>query len=274
MFFIFGAPRSGTTLLARMLAAHPQLAIPHETDCLVPMAFLCDRIRDPALGRRMVADLVLDSSGFAASLGEVLSRADVEDAIASAPYEPARMADAIYARFARHAGAEQAGDKSPNDLNFIRILDKTGFLAAPNKVVHLVRDVRDVMASLLRTGWGGDIDRYFPRQWCHVNLYLQAAMAGQDDRYLLIRYEDLVNDPASELGRACRLLGVPFSPALLEPSARDHARYRGQEVHRNLAQPISTDGIGRFRDTLDAARIAAYERQAGEALGAFGYTTG
>src|SRR4051812_34769788 len=30
-FFIFGCPRSGTSLLSRMLASHPRLAVPYES---------------------------------------------------------------------------------------------------------------------------------------------------------------------------------------------------------------------------------------------------
>lgn len=271
MFFIFGTARSGTTLLAQCLNAHPELVVPHETDFLVPMAFIHDRIRDPAVGRRLIIELIINSSEFAASLGEYLDAAGVEAAVLDCDYHPGAIATALYQRIAVQAGARQAGDKSPNDLNFIRILDKAGVLAEPARIVHIVRDVRDVMASLHRTGWAADLDRYFPRQWSNNNLYLHGAMHAAHARYHLLRYEDLVADPGAELARACRFLGVEFEPGMLDPGHRQHPRYQQMEFHAHLSQPVSTAHVGQHVGALDARQLAEYHRQAGEAMQVFGY---
>jgi len=271
MFFIFGTPRSGTTLLARILNAHSDIAMPHETDFIVPMAFVCDRVADPDVGRPLVARLVANSAGFAAGIGEFLDAEEVRALIADSAYAPLAMLDALYAAVARKAGKRLAGDKSPNDLNFVRILDKTGALAAPTRILHIVRDVRDVAASLRRTGWAPDLERYFARQWNHNNLYLHATFREDGDRYLLLRYEDLVADPAACIEAACRLLGVDFDPAMLSAPARAHARYRDMPHHARLGEAISADSVGQGRD-LPATLLQACERQAGEALQAFGYS--
>jgi hypothetical protein len=271
MFHVFGTPRSGTTLLARTLNAHPAIVVPHETDFLVPLAFLFDRIRDPVLGRSLIAEMAAGSAAFAGSLGEYLSAAEVREAIRSADYHPVAMAAAVYARVAERAGKSLAGDKSPNDLNFVRILHKTGMLDAPAKIIHIVRDVRDVMASLSRTGWGGDLQTYFARQWSHSNLYLHAAMRDRPDRYVLLRYEDFVRDPAAGLDRCCRLLGVAFVESMLDPAARDHARYRGDALHGRIAQAISPDAVGRHANEFTREQLDAQVRQAEEGLRTFGY---
>lgn len=270
MFFVFGMPRSGTTLLAQCLNAHPDLVLPHETDFIIPMAFLFDRIHARERGRSMVADLIVHSQGFAGSLGEYLTPDEVREAVHEGEHHPARLLERLYARVARAAGARLAGDKSPNDLNFLRMLDKTGGLAPEFPVIHLVRDVRDAMASLQRTGWLPAAADYFPRFWCSHNLYLHALRKHDPSRYLLVRYEDLVADPARELGRACDLLGVPFDEAMLAPGRR-HPRYQGQAVHARLYDPISNDSVGAYRRTLDDEVQAACLAQAREGLAAFGY---
>ena len=273
MFLILGTPRSGTTLLAQTLNAHSRIAVPHETDFIVPMAFVCDRVRDPDLGRRMVADFVTGGADFPASLGEFLSADEARHAVRSAPYAPADMLAALYGAVARKCGKPIAGDKSPNDLNFVRILHKTGVLAPPMRVVHLVRDVRDVVVSLRRTGWAPDLEHYFPRQWSNNNLYLAAAMAGDADHYLLLRYEDLVADPATWIARICAFLGADFESAMLAPRARQHERYAAMPHHARLGTPISGDGVGQFAEDLPPRLRAACERQAAEALQVFGYGT-
>lgn len=270
MFFVFGMPRSGTTLLARMLNAHPDLLVPHETDFIVPMAFLMDRIADPAAGRPLLAQLVCGTAGFAAGLGEYLDTAAVAACIEQAPYRPADILHALYGEMARRAGKRLAGDKSPNDLNFIRILDKTGAIAPPVRVLHIVRDVRDVMVSLGRTGWAGDLDRWFPRQWANQNLYLHDRLQGQP-HYHLLRYEDLVTDPERQARALCGWLDVPWQPAMLQDEARAHPRYADMPHHTRLAAPIGGQSIGQYRDVATAAQAAGWARQAAEGLQRFGY---
>lgn len=271
MFFVFGMPRSGTTLLARMLNAHPDLLVPHETDFIVPMAFLMDRIADPTIGRPLLKQLVCNTAGFPASLGEYLDDTVVAACIDGAPYRPADILHALYGEMARRAGKRLAGDKSPNDLNFVRILDKTGTIAPPVRVLHIVRDVRDVMVSLGRTGWADDLDRWFPRQWANQNLYLHDRLQGQP-HYRLVRYEDLVADPAGQTRVLCKWLGIDWTPAMLHDDARAHPRYRDMPHHARLAQPVDDRGVGQYRTHADADTLDHWATQTREALTRFGYT--
>jgi len=271
MFFIFGSPRSGTTLLAQTLNAHPDIVVPHETDFMVPMAFVCDRVRDADTGRRIVADLIVNGSDFAGSLGEFLDTDEVRGLVSASIYTPAAMAAALYDAVARKCGKRLAGDKSPNDLNFVRILHKTGMLAPPVKCLHIVRDVRDLAVSLHRPGWAPDSGHYFARQWDHANRYPPGALGADPARYLMLRYEDLVADPAACIARACGFLGVGYQPAMLTPAARSHPRYAGMAHHARLSQPIAGSSVGQFREQLGPGLREDCERQAAEALEAFGY---
>jgi Sulfotransferase family len=269
MFFIFGSPRSGTTLLAQCLNNHPDIAIPHETDFIIPLAFVCDRIADPATGKAILTQLVTRSTAFRASIGEYLSEARVAEVIAASPYQAAHMIEALYSDIAAAAKAGLAGDKSPNDLLFLRMLIKVGGIAPDTKIVHLVRDVRDVMVSLRQTGWLADVDVYFARFWSNSNLYLHSLYRDQSERYALVRYEDMVREPQAWLRQICVFLGVAYRPEMLD-SSRFHSRYRTLPHQAKLYAPISTENVGVFRG-LDPSTILLYETQAREALEVFGY---
>jgi len=270
MFFIFGMPRSGTTLLAQCLNAHTEIVVPHETDFIIPMAFIFDRVRNENTGRELIGKLIINSAHFSVSLGEYIDAADVHEAVYSSEYTPAAILRAIYATVARRAGARLAGDKSPNDFNFLRILVKTGALSSDAKVIHVVRDIRDVMVSVNKTGWAAGLDAYFPRFWSNNNLYLNALYREDASHYALIRYEDFVADPREEIEKLCVFLGVEFEEGMLIPGNR-HPRYTGQEHHANLYGGISDASVGRYREVFDAGVVDSYETQAREALIAFGY---
>src|SRR5688572_25950140 len=167
MFIIFGSPRSGTTLLASSLDQSADLVVPHETDFIIPMAFIVDRVKDPARGRPLVADMIASTEGFPQSLGQYVSRTDLVKCIGAAPYALPEMLEAIYARVAQVARRRIAGDKSPNDLAYARMLIKHGLPRSGVKVIHIVRDVRDVLLSLNEVqpqDWV-EIRSYFPRLW-------------------------------------------------------------------------------------------------------------
>lgn len=272
MFIIFASPRSGTTLLASTLHLHDAIVVPDETDFIVPTAFIVDRVKDPAIGKPLLQTLIPSTARFARSLGEYLSEADVHDAIAAADYSTGALLTSIYAAVARKAGKTIAGDKSPNDLNFIRILAKTGLLESGIKIIHLVRDVRDVVLSLKAVEWENpsDIETYFPRFWCNANLYLHGRGQSRPQQYLFLRYEDLVTDPRRELGRIIDFLGLPWQDKLMDPSARA-ARYTGVRDHRNLQQPFLPHRASAWRRQMSPALQAICEKQAREALETLGY---
>jgi hypothetical protein len=270
MFFIFGSPRSGTTLLAQSLNAHTSVVVPNETDFVIPLAFLCDRVRDPAVGRELVATAIVSGAAFERSIGKFLTDTEVRECVHDAAYAVSAIIERIYARIAEKAGKRIAGDKSPNDLLFLRILMKSEGISPQTPIIHIVRDFRDVCASIGERGWVQDMDLYFPRFWNNANLYLWALYRSRPEQYLLLRYEDLVVKPETQLTRVFRHLGLPFEPSVLDPANRDPSLVK-QAAHHHLRDAISPRKVGRYRGELSPEQIAAYERQAAEGLAIFGY---
>jgi len=271
MFIVFGSPRSGTTLLASSLNQSDHLAVPDETDFIVPAAFIIDRVKDPARGRSLIAELIVAAERFEPSLGEYLTPEEVSASVAEADYTLPGLLQSIYGRVAKAAKRRMAGDKSPNDIAFARILLKNGLAESPIKVIHIVRDLRDVLLSLEEAqpwAWK-DIAGYFPRLWSQSNLMLQDAYAGRHAKYLFVRYEDLVHKPTVELRRISSFLEIPYQKKILDPTGRAY-RYVNQDHHRNLNRPIR-QRRGNWRSTLTRELRARCQVEAREALERFDY---
>ncbi|MEA3441719.1 MAG: sulfotransferase [Chloroflexota bacterium] len=266
MFIIFGTPRSGTTILAHTINSHPGITIPHETDFIVPMVFLYTRIQDAVLGKKLIADMISHSTAYEKSIGEYIPPDRVHEIIDSSEYRAGAILQALYKEIAAVTGTRIAGDKSPNDLDYVKILVESGTLSGI-KILHIVRDVRDLMVSLNRTGWLTDADQYFPRFWSNNNLYLYTKYNQGPKTYLLVRYEDLVGEPKETIEQICAFLDVPFHEEMLSPDKRPE-RYQDRQ---NLQKPIYKERVGVYRTALDAETVARYERQAGEGLNTFGY---
>lgn len=271
MFFIFGSPRSGTTLLAQCLSSHSDIVVPGETDFIIPLSFIFDRIREPQMGRRLIKDLIIHSVAFQTSIREFLDEEQICEVINKCDYHPAQMLNSLYAEVATAAGKLIAGDKSPNDLLFLRILIQVGGLSHPNtKILHIVRDIRDVMVSLNKVRWVTDLDLYFPRFWSDSNLYLYSLYKDNASTYLLIRYEDIVRKPARILHKICDFLQVDFQKGMLD-SHNFSSRYKGIPHHAKLYSPITSDNVGVYKKEVSKLLLKSYEQQAKEALVTFNY---
>jgi hypothetical protein len=271
MFIIFGTPRSGTTLLSTSLDQNDQIIVPDETDFIIPMAFVFDRVKDPTQGRRLIADLIVRTERFPITLGRYFQHADIVDIFGSVEYNLPDMLQTIYDRVAQVAGRRLAGDKSPNDLVYARILTKHGLARSPIKTVHLVREIRDVLLSLaeMQPKDAPELNRYFARSWAQSNLFLQDMYASHPDRYLFLRYEDLVADHVTAFRRIADFLDVPYQEKMLDPVSRSR-RYEGQKHHQHLNQPIQ-QRRGNWREAMPAESQARCLVQAREAFERFGY---
>lgn len=270
MFFIFASPRSGTTLLTSCLNLHSGIFIPHETDFIIPSCFVFDRIKDPEIGKRILKDLIPNTTRFSYTIGGILSSQEISSIIEESPYEPRQLFSNIYSRLAEKSGKLIGGDKSPNDLLNIYMFYSLGILNTETKVVHLIRDIRDVILSLQNVKWVANIEEFFPRFWCDSNLFLHNSLKSNSDRYLLLRYEDLVTDPTKELKQVCSFLGMPFEEAILDKSQRG-CWYWKFDYHQKLKNDFSRERIGVWKTELDSRSVQLCHEQAAEALNVFGY---
>ena len=273
MFVVYGRPRSGTTLVAQVLNAHSGLVVPDETDFMVPAAHAFRLIDDPEIGRRFLADLIPATDRFDATLGQWLTAERVREVVAEAPYRFDSIVASLYEALAAEAGASLAGDKSPNDLPQSEILGQVGFFTERVRAVHLVRDPRDVMVSMARLGWLNGMDVSYARLWRNANLNLHRRLAAHPDRYLRIRYEDVVARPAESFERVTDFLGVPFESAMVGEEARfsQFPEHKGMTQHASTFRPIGGESVGRYADVFDRQTLDEVDALAGDALATFGY---
>jgi Sulfotransferase family len=280
---IVGCPRSGTSLLAVMLDAHPALAMPPETAFLKHVVTLPS---SPDVARRFVDIVTADRSPISNWSDFGLDAADFAARIAAlAPFSLAAATRAFYDLYAASEGKPRAGEKTPDNIFAMReiaaVLPEAHF-------IHVLRDPRDTALSWRKTWFAPSQDfSVLGQAWrYHVDAGRRAGAALA--RYVEIRYEDLVQNPADALTRLCEVLALPFVPAMTDPSARGVARIarlKGRQhvsgrmvsrddrtrIHANLARPPLPERVGVWRREMSAADRAAVERGAGPLLAELGY---
>ncbi|WP_412068190.1 sulfotransferase family protein [Rubrivirga sp. IMCC43871] len=154
---------------------------------------------------------------------------------------------AVAADSLAHAGRDYFLDKQTwSVLWFDAILD----LLPSARLVHVIRDPRDIAASYTSMGWGpsrpADAARLVADvldRWAHVRQQVPA------DRVLEVRLEDLAAEPEARLREVCTFLGIAWHDAVLgfDLSRVNAGRWRGTldaEAQATLTPHVEAFGYG------------------------------
>lgn len=147
--FVVGVPRSGTTLVQSILAAHPQVYATRETHLMAKLRRSHPRWR--ALDYLWLhPDRRRDALDYLADRCPDLYR---QYTAARPPCrtlgEAARLLDRLFSAVAHTQGKRAWVEKSPEHVGYVRLLEKE----VPGAIfVHTIRDPRDNIASLYDAG--------------------------------------------------------------------------------------------------------------------------
>ncbi|GAB4554996.1 MAG: sulfotransferase [Phycisphaerales bacterium] len=270
-FFIVGTGRSGTTLLQRMLAAHPRITIPPETQFFSRF--------DPALRftdplRERDTDAYLARVESDAWWGEMGLSIDAYRAQIEAGGRDARSMLWWMLRELSFGTPEgiRYGEKTPHHEKRVA---RISALFPGARFIHIVRDPRDVVVSLRREAWWPWRSVQRTARSVRATLHRQRCNeAALGDRYTRVRYESLVEDPEGELRRICGFLAEDFDPAMLRYHESPVTGFLPSESGwKGLStKPLDPSRVGRWRERLTRRQASCVDRCVGaDLLAWYGY---
>jgi Sulfotransferase family len=269
-FFVLGAARSGTTLLRLMLNRHSRLAIPFESQFLrfILAELPADRPLEPHEVTR-AADLVIGEKNF--RTWHLAPERVREELLKLAPAPLPVLVDTLFRMEIARSRKPRWGDKTPHYYLCWRELMG---LFPGSKLIHIVRDGRDVCRSLAKVGWHGPTDRDRARYWSlRVEFAHAAARELGPGRNLIIRYEDLVLKTRATLVSLCDFLAEAYEPEMLRfyEDAPLHLSDIDGDVHGKLVRPPRPEDVGRWRREMPEADQIEFEAIAGGSLRLMSY---
>lgn len=267
-FFLIGAQRSGTTMLRLMLNAHPAIAVPFESDFIPELSRRSDEFGDLRIRSNAEAALQAISANRFVSRGHLVT--DPNQILAHEIESFSDLVRAVFLEYARSQGKTRWGDKTPS---YLTELDLLGRLFPEARFVHLVRDGRDVALSLRRVSWGKNDLPWVATDWRWRTTLAHKVGAVLGDRFLEIRYEDLVRDPQRVLEEVCRFLDETFEPEMLlyHGAAESQMPEDSLQWHRSSVSAPDPSMASRWREEMSPPDQVIFERAAGPALDLFGY---
>lgn len=254
-FFLVGCPRSGTTYLQSLIAAHPQVASFPETHFFRAVG------NQPRSRLGLASRRGRERDRLARFLAQI-NRPDLGALIPRhspfiRPYVHAfvRLLDTL----ALEQGRDYWLEKTPDHIHYIAHIQH--YIPAA-RFIHLVRHGPDTVASLYAVlrdypdAWGEGCDL----DWCiarwNGDVRLTAAYRGQP-RHHVVYYERLAADPGPVLTEICRFLGLPYTEDML---ARQSQAAHGLVLTQEAWKQSVLSGGGSAPGTRFAAVFTADEQ--------------
>ncbi len=246
--FLVGCPRSGTTLLQSLLAAHPELASFPESHLFQSLWIY-----------RWSRFLGIASPKGREQLNWFLHEINQDNLQHKLPPN---------ARFIRQYGVifKEALDnttqaqgksiwleKSPEHVRYIRYIEAS---IPDAKFIHLVRNGSDVVASLYDVThkhrqpdvWGDEpweLDKCI-RHWVRSIEFGRPHL--NKPNHILVRYEKLVENPEAILRQLCDFMGTPFNPMMLKNYGKiaEKVSLKNEAWKASVGQPINNANSTKF----------------------------
>lgn len=258
--FVVGAPRSGTTVLGKCLAAHPDFAGDEESLFLMHLWELFAQ-RHQGLFRQ----------GWAPLAGYI----STEDLL----IEMGKFADTIWASLIARSSGSRVVDHTPV---YGLIAPFINALYPDATYVHLIRDGRSVVASLHNSAaqgfsWADAEVRTLASMWRDIVETTRERCSGLGEgRYMEVRYEELCSAPEKTLRDLSQRLGVSWADTVLAPLATPHARpardgFTLGSIHSGKFTERAQPSVGPVDASWPPEAISQFNDVAGRLLGDLGY---
>jgi hypothetical protein len=269
--FVVGVPRSGTTVLRLMLNRHPALA-------MLPETWFGSRVWDKrwsialALDPREIFTSVLDD--FIRLLTEKqpdgfdIDVIEYRHHVLAGRLSITRILSCLGEVWSKRQQKPRWGEKSPIHAYYLLPLAR---MFPRMKVLHIVRDPRDVAVSLANVEFDPSDDVVVHAlQWKRETVAVQAASAAIT--LMDVRYEDVVSDPQKTLRRICSFLGIVYDDQMLNFHESYEEDAPKREWTRGARLPLNASSIGRFHREIGEHELALVEAIVLEGLGRYGYS--
>lgn len=286
--FICGHPKSGTSLLRNLLDNHPELIV-YPEESVFFRRFLPLAKGQPLEDQLMLADRYLThifewnleappthQAGFLDRDYSMFSADDVRKYMrqwlaggVSHLGEFLAAAVLAYGMVARQVSEKTRYwvEKTPYNEYFARKI----FGWWPNAhCIHIVRDPRDNYLSYRRKHpeWSLSQFAYSWRTSVKTGWYNQRYFGIE--RYLVIRYEDLVHSPEDVMQVITKFLEISWADTLLQPS-RAGVPWAGNSMFAQNFDEVSSAASGRWKQNLLPQEACRLERLVAPWLAVSGY---
>ncbi|MGI0107862.1 sulfotransferase family protein [Salinimicrobium sp. WS361] len=281
-FFILSNPRSGSSLLRVICEAHPEVTVPPECGFI---EWWYDKYKDWKIEDNekerfnsfcfdLASSRKFETWHFSFSIFKKYVRI-------CQPRNYSDLTALVHITFGlqKNKNLKVWGDKNNYYIHHIDLLLK---LYPRTKFIYIVRDGRDVAASYIALKKINTESPYVPNlstdiaeiahEWNDNNISVYESLSNlENERALILRYEDLVIDFKYSTETICEFLNIDFNPLMLEYYKQNLEPKETLDWKKKTLSKPDKLAIGKFKRELNKEQIEVINTIAKESLIRFNY---
>ena len=244
--FLVGCPRSGTTMLQSLLAAHPEVISFPESKFFHYLLYKKFAANFPARMEAFFKDEI--------NRPELLQGFDDRQTLETKVSWFVEVLDGLAAEQNKSIWLE----KTPEHIYFIQDIER---LLPEAKFIHILRNSMDTIASLHDAtrnpnelwGDGWDLDHCCKR-WKEAVLI--SHKYANKSHHILVKYEELLDNKTQVLGNICDFMGIPYDGEMLVNYKEKAANLSlGSPWHQGIERDIKSNNIHKYHKILTFKEI-------------------
>jgi len=272
--FLIASERSGTNLIRAVLSAHSQIKSPPPTGfvhILPPNLEAYFPLNAPCPCPELLVDDAITLTKTHMNPWDV--ELDPADLLRRAqPLSLWSLFGALNDAYTEAHGAKIWLSKEPGLHNHIYEL-ALHFPTA--RFIYLVRDGRDVAASMLKGGLHAKTIQEAASKWAGEQQQSFATLTDPllREKTFFTTYENLIGNTQEVVSKLMAFLGLAVEDSQFEyyRNKETIAHAESSAFWREVARPIDSGNKGKYREQLRTRDIEIFEAIAGDALGMLGY---
>ncbi|MCB9194613.1 MAG: sulfotransferase [Flavobacteriales bacterium] len=255
--FIIGADRSGTTLLSNILNNHPDIIAPPEQEFL--MSLLYKYAGRNTLSEKEIEEIISNLWIRKREFKKIwnLDTELLRKKLVNQNQNIESILESIFVSYdlAKEDNYRMILDKNPVYSEYLEGL-RSQFPGS--KYVAIVRDFRDRYVSL-KTNKGSTYSFGLMGilKWKYYYNSIRKFKERYPDEIIVVKYENLINEPDNTIGEICEFLGLrriselynfPLREIKVDGSTKSDQKFN--QMHSLSSKPISKNKIGIWKNQL------------------------
>lgn len=270
---LLASERSGTNLLRVMVSSHSKVSSPPPAGIVGALAYRVYNYLspfNPAHEKELIEDAITFTKIHLNPWEININPQDVRKRLSSVSFW--QIFKSLNDIYAEEEGNAFWFSKEPDLFNYIYEIKMH---MPDSKFIYMMRDGRDVAASILKGGVHTNHIYHAAHIWSANQKTCLNALSDPllSDSMFVLKYEDLITDAKIVLQELMEFVGLNFEPSQLEYyKNKDVINHSNKsEFWKNIAKPLNSSNSGKYKDTLNVKQIEIFESVAWDEMRALGY---
>jgi hypothetical protein len=262
--FIVGCPRSGTTILAKILNNHSKIASATEVHYFNHLCKLKkydwnnidDKFLKTFYNETRIEDFCSLLKISFEEFKNQFNSTEIEASLTKINQNQRRLFDTLMLLLLKKNNKQLCCEKTPQHLLSV---EKILLLYPDAKIVHLIRDGRDTVNSLIKMPWRPEgllNNSRFWKQYAKIGLELNDKYSKAKNNFITIKYEDLLRTPDSTIRILCEFVQINFEESMLSKNTSTST-----VDESNIFSSWESSWKHKAMEELDSTRVGAWHKE-------------